>query len=195
MTALVYLHGFLSSPQSHKAQLTKIWLAKHAPDINFYCPHLTPYPKQTQETLAALIESLQPEPVWLIGSSLGGYWATWLSERFDLPAIAINPAIKPYLLINDYLLRDLKGYYSDDYYWLEPVHIDDFRAAERDINRPENYWLMVQTGDETLNYQEATAKYHACRQLVEQGGDHSFINLEQHFPAIIDFFKSTKKQG
>ena len=81
MAALLYIHGFLSSPLSFKATQTQAWLEAHYPDIRFYCPQLPPYPAQTQQQLETLVESLLPEPVYLMGSSLGGFWATWLAER------------------------------------------------------------------------------------------------------------------
>ena len=91
MAALLYIHGFLSSPQSFKAQQTRLWLAKNHPEIDFYCPQLPPYPAGAQFILESLVESLFPQPVYLMGSSLGGFWATWLAEKYNLRAILINP--------------------------------------------------------------------------------------------------------
>lgn len=196
MAAIVYLHGFLSSPQSHKAQIFKAWLAEHEPDIAFHCPHLTPYPEQTRLELIALIQQLQlqSEPIWLIGSSLGGYWATWLAETYNFPAVLVNPATKPYELIRDYLFTELKGYHTDDCYRLEPIHMDELRAVQCEINHPQNYWLMVQTGDTTLDYKDAQEKYRACQQLIENGGDHSFVNFAHHFSNILKFYRSFASQ-
>lgn len=191
MPAIVYLHGFLSSPQSHKAQLLKSWLAQYAPEITFYCPQLTPYPMQTRLELEALVQQLQPTPIWLIGSSLGGYWATWLVETYNFPAVLVNPATKPYDLMRDYLFTELKSYHTDECYRLEAKHINEIKTIQRDIKRPGNYWLMLQTGDETLDYKEAKKQYRHSLQLIEVGGDHSFINFEQHFPNILKFFKGS----
>lgn len=104
MAALVYIHGFLSSPLSFKAQQTAQWLAQQHPEISFHCPQLPPYPAQTQLLLEALVESLLHEPVYLMGSSLGGFWATWLAEKYNLRAVLINPAVRP----QDFMPADLE---------------------------------------------------------------------------------------
>ncbi len=188
MAALVYIHGFLSSPLSFKAQQVKTWLAESHPQIRFECPHLTAYPGQTQVQLAELIERLLPEPVYLMGSSLGGFWATWAAETYDLPAILINPAVNPQALIRRYLEVDLKGYHTDDSYRLNATHVDEIRAADLEVTRLGNYWLLVQTGDETLDYRQAVAKYQGCKQTVEAGGDHAFQGFERYLEAALAFF-------
>lgn len=191
MACVVYLHGFLSSPLSHKAQQVKHWLSAEYPGISFHCPQLTPYPEQTAEQLKALMEFLRPEPIWIMGSSLGGYWATWLAERYNRPAVLINPSVAPWQFMPEFLGVDLKAYHTDDSYRLEAPHIDEIKAVDvAPITRPHNFWLMVQTGDETLDYRQAVAKYQGCKQLVEPGGDHSFVDFDRHLPEVLQFFRS-----
>lgn len=190
MAALLYIHGFLSSPLSFKAQQVKRWLADCHPEIQFHCPQLTPYPAQTQEQLAALVEQLLHEPVYLMGSSLGGFWATWLAERYNLRALLINPAVSPQTFMPAYLEVDLKGYHTDDSYRLSARHIDEIVTADVPVTRHDNYWLLLQTGDETLNYRDAVAKYQGCRQTVEEGGDHSFQGFERYLEAALVFFRN-----
>jgi uncharacterized protein len=95
MAALLYLHGFLSSPSSFKAQQAQVWLAAKHPEIDYHCPQLSPYPAETQQLLEQLVQSLLPQPVYLMGSSLGGFWATGLAEKYNLRALLINPAVNP----------------------------------------------------------------------------------------------------
>lgn len=190
MAALLYIHGFLSSPFSFKAQQTKSWLAETHPDIEFYCPQLTPYPEQTQEQLTNLVESLLPDSIYLMGSSLGGFWATWLVEQYNLRALIINPAVRPQAFIPAYLEVDLKGYHTDDSYRLSARHIDEIVAADVPITRHRNYWLLVQTGDETLDYRQAVAKYQGCRQTIEEGGDHSFQKFERYLEPGLAFLRN-----
>lgn len=187
MAALVYIHGFLSSPLSFKAQQTAQWLAKHHPEIHFYCPQLPPYPAQTQTILEALIESLLPEPVYLMGSSLGGFWATWLAEKYNLRAVLINPAVRPQDFMPAYLEVDLKSYHTDDSYRLCARHIDEIIAVNVEPSRVQNYWLLVQTGDETLDYHQAVQKYAVCKQTIEAGGDHAFQGFERFFADCLVF--------
>lgn len=187
MSALIYIHGFLSSPLSFKAQQVQRWLALHRPEINYCCPHLTPYPRAAQQTLESLVESLLPEPVYLMGSSLGGFWATWLAEKYNLRAVLINPAVHPWRFMPAYLEVDLKSYHTDDSYRLNSRHLEELTACEVDVKRHKNYWLMVQTGDETLDYLQAVEKYHGCKQTVEAGGDHSFQAFERYLLESIEF--------
>jgi predicted esterase YcpF (UPF0227 family) len=189
MAALLYIHGFLSSPFSFKAQQTKQWLAVHHPDIEFHCPQLPPYPAQAQHLLESLVERLLPGSVYLMGSSLGGFWATWLAEKYDLRAVLINPAVRPQEFMPAYLEVDLKSYHTDDSYRLSARHIDEIIAVDVPVMRPHNYWLLVQTGDETLDYRQALEKYHASKQLIEEGGDHSFQGFERYLDDCIIFLK------
>lgn len=192
MAALIYIHGFLSSPLSFKAQQVKAWLAEQHPEVHYECPHLPAYPGQTQEQLTELIESLLPEPVYLMGSSLGGFWATWAAETYNLRALIINPAVNPQALITRYLEVDLKGYHTDDSYRLNSTHVDEIRAADLPVTRHHNYWLLVQTGDETLDYRQAVAKYQGCRQTVEEGGDHAFQGFERYLQPALAFLSGSE---
>jgi uncharacterized protein len=129
MSALIYIHGFLSSPLSHKAQQTQSWLAANRPEIAYHCPQLTPYSEQTRIELEQLVESLLPQPVYLMGSSLGGFWATWLAEKYNLRALLINPSVHPCEFMPQYLESDLKSYHSSDIYRLTAQHIDEINAV------------------------------------------------------------------
>ena len=190
MAHLLYIHGFLSSPLSQKAVQVNDWLRQHRPDITYHCPFLTPYPDRTQATLEGIVENNHADTVYLMGSSLGGFWATWLAEKYDLKAVLINPAVILSVFKPEYIRTELKNYHTDDTYYLTDVHVEIFqRVNTPDIKRQRNYWLLVQTGDETLDYRLAVAKYAECRQLVEPGGDHSFQNFDRHIPAALDFLE------
>lgn len=190
MTSLLYIHGFLSSPLSAKAEITRKWLLQFHPEIEFYCPQLPPYPNVTRDILERLVEQLLPQPVYLIGSSLGGFWASWLVEKYNVPAVLINPAVKPQNFMPNYIDVDLKSYHTDDSYRLQVRHIDEIKHFDVEINRRSNYWLLVQTGDETLDYRDAVKKYAQCKQTVEEGGDHSFQGYENYLEHIVGWFKN-----
>ena len=187
MPDLIYIHGFLSSPLSYKARQTAQWLAEHRPDIRYHCPHLSPYPRATQQVLEALVESLPSSQIGLIGSSLGGFWATWLAEKYDLRALLVNPAVRPWEFMPDYLEVDLPSYHTDDSYRLNAGHIDEIKACASPVRRHANYWLLAQTGDETLDYTQAVALYEGCKQTVEAGGDHGFQGFERFLNDGIHF--------
>ena len=189
MAALLYIHGFLSSPLSFKAQQTKSWLAANHPEIDYHCLQLSPYPAQTQHCLEELVESLLPAPVYLMGSSLGGFWATWLVEKYNLRALLVNPAVRPQEFMPKYLGIDLKSYHTDDIYQLQPHHVEEIKQVDVKPHRLDNYWLLVQTGDETLDYRPAVEKYVGCKQTIEEGGDHSFQGFERYLDRGLEFLR------
>ncbi len=195
MAALIYIHGFLSSPLSHKAQQVQQWLAQSRPDIAYHCPLLAPYPGKVQAELEQLVESLQAKgPVYLMGSSMGGYWSTWLAEKYDLRAVLINPAVTPSMMMPEFVGVELTNYHTDDTYMLEPHHVDEIRAVDTpNPQRLQNYWLMVQTEDETLDFRLAVDKYEGCKQLIEEGGDHGFQGFERFIPESIAFLEGSLK--
>jgi len=190
MRTLLYLHGFLSSPSSAKAQQTASWLAKKHPDITNLCPSLSPYPDRTQQQLDQIMaeQNRTGQSVGVIGSSLGGFWATYLVETYDVKAVLVNPSVKPYDMISTLYGQTLSNYYTADRYQMLPEHAAQLHAADYPTpKRPERYWLLAQKGDETLDYRLAAEKYRACRVLIEEGGDHSFQGYEEKLPEILNF--------
>ena len=189
MATLLYLHGFLSSPASEKAIQTRNWVSQNIKDMEYLCPFLPPYFDQSRKLLEELVIERLSETVYVMGSSLGGYWATYLAEKYDLRAVLINPLVNPHVLNKDaYVGVKLKNYHTDDSYFLTEDHINELLAVDTPvIRRHQNYYLMVQTGDESLDHRHALEKYHGCSQLVEEGGDHSFQGFEKKLPVAMDF--------
>jgi len=191
MPTLLYIHGFLSSPRSLKAQQMGAWLAENRPQYQYLCPLLTPYPEHVRTILEQLVENNISDSIYLVGSSLGGFWATWLAEKYDLKAVLINPVVNLDLFNSSYLNVKLKNYHSDDTYMLNESHIADFKTVNvAEISRPENYLLLVQTMDEVLDYRLAINKYSDSRQIVIDGGDHTFQNFQQYIPAAMQFLEA-----
>ncbi|KPV95417.1 esterase YqiA [Pseudoalteromonas sp. P1-9] len=181
---VIYIHGFNSSPESFKAQQFGRYLAEHH-DVEYLVPKLNHEPREILLTLEALITANTK----LIGSSLGGYFATILSERYQLPAVVVNPAVAPFDLMHDYLgtqYNPYQGYYYD----VTERHVDQLKQFYiANLSQPELILLLQQTGDEVLDFSQAVDYYKNCRQHVEFAGDHSFIGFERYFPVIVDFLK------
>ncbi|REL28982.1 esterase YqiA [Thalassotalea euphylliae] len=184
--AILYIHGFNSSPTSMKAELTKRYLAEHFPEVEFYCPQIISSPNAAIAQLESIISS-RPNVLWhFVGSSLGGYFATYLAEKYQVKAVLVNPAITPYLLLADYIGWQTNPYTQERYQVL-PEHMTELKALERQKITENLYQVMVQTGDEVLDYQLAVDKFPNSQLIVQQGGDHSFIDFADMLPTITDF--------
>lgn len=183
---IIYLHGFLSSPQSVKAQQTRDFAQLHYPELEFVVPQLPPYPLLTVQLLDELVARYQGCSFGFIGSSLGGYLSTYLLEKHQGKAVLINPAVQPYKLLADYFGHHLNPYTHEEF-TLEAIHTQQLAAIDTPVlEHPENYWVLLQTGDETLDYRLAEQKYQGAKLTIEQGGDHSF----QHYPRFLaDIFR------
>lgn len=151
-------------------------------------PAIPPVPSTAIELLQEQAQQiLAGHGLALVGSSLGGFYATWLAERYQCPAVLINPAVKPHELLGKYLGENI-NYYTDERWMLDASHIEEFRRLYVEtLSRPERYLLMVQTGDQTLDYREALERYRGCEAIVEQGGSHEFTGFESHIDTILSF--------
>lgn len=184
---LFYIHGFNSSPQSAKARLLQ-QAVDAMPGVQLHVPALPYDPQRSIDILKAEVEHCLPESIGLVGSSMGGFYGTWLAEHYDLPLILINPAVKPYELLQDYLGIN-ENVYTGERYEFTREHIDLLRSLDvPEITRPERYLLLTQTADEVLDYTQGVAKFTGCRQIVEQGGSHGFDGFEHHLPTLFAFF-------
>lgn len=182
---LLYIHGLNSSPASFKANLLKRKLESLGRGAEFSAPALPDRPS----VAAALLEAdVAKHPgATLVGSSLGGFYATWLAERHGLKAVLVNPAVRPYDGLRE-LLGAQQNLYTGARYELTQAHLDEL--ADMDvaaITRPERYLLMVQTGDEVLDYRQAVERYRGCRQRVIEGSDHGFSNFADHLNPVLEF--------
>ncbi|GAD80655.1 esterase YqiA [Vibrio ezurae] len=187
---LLYLHGFNSSPSSHKAELMREFCQTSRPDIRFVSPQLPVYPESCIQYLRTLCDELSQEyQVGVVGSSLGGYLSTWLNKEYGFKAALINPAARPFELFKDYLGPQFNPY-TEEEYRLEAIHIEQLRSIDvPTISDTASFWLLQQKGDEVLDYRQAVDKYKGCKQTVEENGDHSFIGFERYPSAIVEFLQ------
>ncbi|MBA56386.1 MAG: esterase [Pseudomonadales bacterium] len=189
---LFYIHGFNSSPQSAKARILGDAVADMS-WVQFHVPGLPYDPQRSIDILKDAVEACLPEPVGLVGSSMGGFYGTWLAEHYNLPLVLVNPAIRPYELLQDYLGINENMYTGERYEFTEQ-HIEILRQLDVPrITRPERYFLLTQTADEVLDYQQGVEKFAQSPQIVEQGGSHGFDHFERHLPAIFSFLNITSE--
>jgi predicted esterase YcpF (UPF0227 family) len=182
----LYIHGFNSSPQSLKGQQ----LIRHFKSIGqssqLSVPALSHWPREAMQQLERVVQ--QHDELLLIGSSLGGFYATNLCERFShVKAVLVNPAVAPHNLLG-VLLGPQKNIYSGEEYELTLEHMAQLeRLYYPQLNYPERLLLLQQEGDETLDYREAVSYYSASPQIVQPGGHHGFENFESMLPTIFAF--------
>jgi len=185
---IVYLHGFRSSPASIKA--TQLRDAVDAMPAScrpvLHIPDLQRGPFEAIAHVAALVTGAAG-PVTVVGSSLGGFYATHVAERYGVRAVMINPAVRPYEDLQPYLGIQT-NLYTGEAFEVTVTHFAELRELRRArITRPARYFLLVESGDEVLDYREAVAFYGGAWQYVRGGGDHAFQDYERQLPAILRF--------
>lgn len=187
----IYIHGFNSSPQSFKAQCFFNFLSKNYPFDEFIAPQLPDFPSDAINTLSQCIEQhIKSTRIALIGSSLGGFYAAWLARKYALKAVLVNPAVNPDELLIDYLGKNINYHTGEEYVFThEHIHQLTLLNVEH-LKNPQKLMVMLQTGDEVLDYRLAKIKYSDTNLIIESGGDHSFQNFEQHCENIVQFLNA-----
>ncbi len=183
----VYLHGFNSSPQSFKVRLLREHLSAIGRGAELVAPELSHWPEHAIEAAERALEACEPSMTTLIGSSLGGYYATWLAERHGLRAVLVNPAVRPYELLVP-LLGMQTNLYTGASYLLTDTHLEQLLALEVEpITHPERYLLLVAMADEVLDSRVALRKYQEAPRIIDLAGDHGFSDFARHIDAILAF--------
>jgi uncharacterized protein len=177
---IVYLHGFNSSAQSHKAQVMGRYLAGRG--VEFACPDLPPL---ATDAIKVAEKFLGKNPGF-VGSSLGGFYATYMAEKHGARAVLINPAIDPHIGLRAYL-GPQKNLHTGQPYELTEAYLNAWRDQYQSRITPARYLLLVETGDEVLDYRRAVERYAGARQVVVPGGNHSLQSFAEHLPRIVDF--------
>jgi hypothetical protein len=183
---LIYLHGFNSSPRSHKAQVLGQYMDEKGLGARYACPALPSLPSDAIAVCETLLARRATQPVCFVGSSLGGFYATWLAEKHAARAVLINPAIDPHVGLRAYLGTQ-KNLHTDEPYELTERHLREWESLYAARITPSRYLLLVETGDEVLDYRRAVGRYAGAAQVVIRGGDHSLQSFPGHLPAILRF--------
>jgi predicted esterase YcpF (UPF0227 family) len=184
---ILYLHGFRSSPSSMKARLLGERMAALGRAHEYLCPQLPASPRLAMELALSLVDGVPAGQLTLIGSSLGGYYATWLAERLGCRAVLLNPAIVPCLDLAPYVGVTTQ-YHSDEPFEFKHAYIEELRALEvAQITQPERYFLLASTGDEVLDYRDMVAHYAGARQHVIEGSDHAISEFAGYVGEVLAF--------
>lgn len=191
----LYLHGLNSSPASLKAQETRTYINNEALDFDVHVPMLSTEPDEVVVQLKEILNhSSSGQPVFIVGSSLGGYLGIWLHNYLlkknpdrHVRLAVINPAVKAYDRFEEFL-GPQENLYTGEKWELTHQHAKQLNELEVDeLLSPESILLLAQTDDEVLDYRLAVKKYRACNSIIQKGGNHGFENFDQVLPAIFSF--------
>ena len=187
-THLLYLHGFRSSPQSTKARMMAARMAQQHPHVTWWCPQLPPSPREAIKLICQGVKDWPRESMAVVGSSLGGFYATWVAETFGCKAVLLNPAVNP--------ARDLAQYIGEHSSWHDPAErfffksefVDEMRALEMPgLKHPRNYFAVIAKGDEVLDWREMTGRYPGARIKLLDASDHALSDFDAHIDEVLAF--------
>lgn len=197
-THLLYLHGFRSSPRSAKAQRMAQWVGEHRPDLTWLAPQLPPSPREAIALIREQIQAWPRDTLAVMGSSLGGFYATWVQQHTGCRAVLLNPAVDP--------ARDLARYIGEHSCWQDPRErfffrpefVDELRAIAKDmaqdlppgaIARPQQLMAVIAKGDEVLDWHEMHARYAGSRIKLLEGSDHGLSDFDDYLSELTEFLQ------
>ena len=189
-THLLYLHGFRSSPWSAKARRLHAWLQQHRPDVQWHCPQIPPSPRLAMQQIEEMLADWPQGRYAVLGSSLGGFYATVVAQAHGCPAVLLNPAIDP--------ARDLLGHVGEQTGFHDPAvhfvfdarYVDELRAMNPGaLTCPERYAVVIAKGDDVLDWREMASRYAGCNLRLLEGSDHGLSDFDEHLPFITHFLQ------
>jgi predicted esterase YcpF (UPF0227 family) len=185
---VLYLHGFRSSPLSTKARQLAAWMASHRPDVTWWCPQLPPSPRDAVTLMEDGIARWPVDRTAVIGSSLGGFYATVLAERLGCAAALLNPAVHPARDLAAHIGEQTAYHDPGERFFFEPGFVDQLvELTPGPITRPERYFAVIAKGDEVLDWREMVARYPGAQLRLLEGSDHGLSDFDQHLPALLHF--------
>ena len=187
-THLLYLHGFRSSPRSIKAMTMADAVQSRHPQVHWWCPQLPPSPREAMALLMAGIADWPSQNMAVVGSSLGGFYATWIAAQTGCKAVLLNPAVDP--------ARDLSRYIGEQTSWHDPLQTFYFKAEfvqelrnlqAGPLTHPERLLAIIAKGDEVLDWREMSSRYAGANLKLLEGGDHALSDFDVHLEDVLAF--------
>jgi predicted esterase YcpF (UPF0227 family) len=185
-THLLYLHGFRSSPQSAKARLMAQEVATRNPAVHWWCPQLPPSPAQAMALVSDGIAPWPQRSMAVVGSSLGGFYATWVAERMGCKAVLLNPAVNPARDLEKYIGEQTSWHDPQEHFFFQRDYVQELRTLTgSSLQDPSQYLTIIAKGDEVLDWREMHARYAATQVRLLGGGDHALSDFADHLPAVL----------
>ena len=187
-THLLYLHGFRSSPQSAKARLMAAYVEQHHPGVQFWSPQLLPSPCAAMDMVRAGVAAWPPQRMAVVGSSLGGYYASWVAQQMHCASVLLNPAVNPARDLAQYIGEQTQFHAPDEHFYFAPEFVDQLRALDVHDQQPAAPQLaIIAKGDEVLDWREMVARYPQAKLQLLDGGDHGLSDFADHLAGIVQF--------
>ncbi|MDH4416007.1 MAG: YqiA/YcfP family alpha/beta fold hydrolase [Acidovorax sp.] len=187
-THLLYLHGFRSSPLSAKARQMAAYVAGHHPAVTFWCPQLPPSPQAAMELVTEGIAAWPRAALAVVGSSLGGFYASWVAQQTGCPSVMLNPAVDPARDLARYIGEQTTWQNPEDRFFFLPEYIAELQALDMRGRPPAGPELaIIAKGDEVLDWHEMTGRYPKAKQIVQEGGDHALGNFADYLAQVVEF--------
>ena len=188
VTHLLYLHGFRSSPQSAKARQAAARVQARHPELVFWCPQLPPSPREAMEMVLQGTAGWPRAGMGVIGSSLGGFYATCVAEATGCRAVLLNPAVEPARDLGKYIGEQTAWHDPDERFFFAPHFVDELRALQcGPVAHPERYFAVIAKGDEVLDWREMTGHYPGIRIKLLEGSDHGLSDFDDHIDEVFHF--------
>lgn len=184
---LLYLHGFRSSPSSFKARMLQRWLETNRPDVQWCCPQLPPSPAAAWDLIREEASGTPLDALRVVGSSLGGFYATVLAEATGCRALLLNPAVDPARDLAAYIGDQTQFHRPEEHFLFRADYVDELRAlTPAAITRPERYAALIAKGDELLDWREMTGRYPGATIRLLEGSDHALSDFAEHLPWVLE---------
>jgi predicted esterase YcpF (UPF0227 family) len=188
VTHLLYLHGFRSSPLSAKAVKMAAAVQALHPAVHWWCPQLPPSPRQAMAMLMAGIAGWPQGSMAVVGSSLGGFYATWIAARTGCPAVLLNPAVHPARDLASHIGEQSAWHSPQETFFFQPEFVQELRDLDAgSLSRPERFYTLIAKGDELLDWREMSARYAGSQGLLLEGGDHALSDFDAHLAGVLRF--------
>ena len=190
-THLLYLHGFRSSPQSAKARAVAQRVRQQHPGVTWWCPQLPPSPREAMALVAEGIAGWPQASMAVVGSSLGGFYATWVAAHTGCRAVLLNPAVNPARDLQKYIGEQTSWHDPQDRFFFRPEFITELHALECPGQPvPAQVLGIIGKGDEVLDWREMQQRYPGSRIRLLEGGDHALSDFDTaHIDTVFDFLQ------
>lgn len=187
-THLLYLHGFRSSPQSNKARIMADYVGARHSKVRWWCPQLPPSPREAAAVIVEGIANWPRQNMAVMGSSLGGYYASWVAQLARCKSVMINPAVNPARDLEKYIGEQSSWHDPEETFFFRPEYIEELRQLDTRAMTPgAPEMVLIAQGDEVLDWNEMSERYPHALQLVQEGGDHALSNFAEYLDRIDEF--------